>query len=102
MVIVRYADDGVAGFRSKADVSRFLDALKERFAKFGLLQLPRRPWEQLLLEHLPEGGRSVWLQALRRRPQHGRMPCDKPRRVVARYLPLLRVLHPYPNQSFAR
>ena len=32
----RYADDSVAGFESKADVGRFLEELKARFAKFGL------------------------------------------------------------------
>ena len=28
--------DSVTGFESRADVVRFLEALKERFAKFGL------------------------------------------------------------------
>ena len=36
VIVVRYADDSVAGFERKADVERFLRALKERFAKFGL------------------------------------------------------------------
>ena len=36
MIVVRYADDSVAGFESKADVGRFHEALKARFAKFGL------------------------------------------------------------------
>ena len=36
MMIVRYADDSVLGFESKADVDRFLEDLKVRFAKFGL------------------------------------------------------------------
>lgn len=36
VIIVRYADDSVAGFESKTDVDRFLEAVKERFAKFGL------------------------------------------------------------------
>ena len=43
----------------------------------------------------------AWLQTLRWRRQHGRMPWVKFRRVVPRYLPLVRVLHLYPNQSFA-
>jgi len=37
MIIVRYADDSVLGFESKKDVDQFLDDLKERFAKFGLM-----------------------------------------------------------------
>lgn len=36
VMIVRYADDSVLGFESKADVDRFLEDLKERFAQFGL------------------------------------------------------------------
>lgn len=35
-VIVRYADDFVVGFANQADGKRFLDELRERFAKFGL------------------------------------------------------------------
>lgn len=36
MIVVRYADDSVVGFESEADASRFLEALKARFAQFGL------------------------------------------------------------------
>lgn len=36
VMIVRYADDSVLGFESKADVDRFLEDLKGRFAQFGL------------------------------------------------------------------
>ena len=42
----------------------------------------------------------AWLHALRRRGQHGRMPWDRFRRHVASYLPLVRVLHPYPSERF--
>ena len=35
-IIVRYADDFVAGFQHKRDAERFLDAVKERFGSFGL------------------------------------------------------------------
>lgn len=194
VIIVRYADDSVAGFERRADVDRFLEALKERLAKFGLSlndektrvvefgrfaaqnrarrglrrprtfdflgfthvcgvtrtngrftvwrltsgkrmraslkalrqQLNRRMHEPVratgqwlrrvvqgyfgyhavpgnsdrLSAFRKEVGRA-WLQALRRRGQHGRMPWTTFRRIVARYLPLVRVLHPYPNQRFA-
>ena len=45
----------------------------------------------------------AWLHALRRRGQHGRMPWARFRfrRIVARFLPLVRVLHPYPSERFA-
>jgi RNA-directed DNA polymerase len=36
MVIVRYADDLVAGFEHEADAHRFLDAMRERFEAFAL------------------------------------------------------------------
>jgi RNA-directed DNA polymerase len=194
VMIVRYADDSVLGFESKADVDRFLEDLKVRFAKFGLtlnetktrsLQvgrfaaqarakqgLPKPPtfdflgfthicgrnrsngWFQLqrltmakrmraslkairqvLLRRrhdpIPEVGGSLrrvvqgyfdyhavpgniqrlgafrtevaraWLHALRRRGQRGRMPWTRLGRLVGRYLPRVRVLHPYPAERFA-
>ncbi|HKX06114.1 MAG TPA: reverse transcriptase domain-containing protein [Methylomirabilota bacterium] len=36
MVIVRYADDAIAGFQYRQDADRFLAELSERFARFGL------------------------------------------------------------------
>ena len=36
VIIVRFADDFVAGFEHKADAEQFLTDLRERFAKFGL------------------------------------------------------------------
>ncbi len=194
VIVVRYADDSVAGFERKADAHRFLEAFKERLAKFGLalneektrvlefgrfaiqhsaqrgLQRPktfdflgfthicatkrangrftvkrlttakrmraslkalRQTLNRRKHEPIPVIGkwlRSVvqgyynyhavpgndrrlsafrrdvaraWLQALRRRGQHGRMPWARFRRIVARFLPLVRVIHPYPSERFA-
>ena len=36
VVLVRFADDYVAGFEHREDAERFLDDLRERFARFGL------------------------------------------------------------------
>jgi group II intron reverse transcriptase/maturase len=36
MIVVRYADDIVAGFEREADARQFWDAMRERFAKFAL------------------------------------------------------------------
>ena len=36
VIIVRFADDFTAGFEYQEDAQRFLDDLRERFAKFGL------------------------------------------------------------------
>jgi group II intron reverse transcriptase/maturase len=194
VMIVRYADDSVLGFESKADVDQFLEDLKARFAQFGLtlnedktrvLQFGRfaaqarakqglpKPltfdflgfthlcgksrsngWFQLkrltsakrmrarlkairlaltrrMHEPIPEVGRwlrrvvqgyfnyhavpgnvdrlaafrnevsRAWLHTLRRRGQRGRMPWTRFARLVERYLPRARVLHPYPHQRFA-
>jgi RNA-directed DNA polymerase len=40
--VVRYADDLVAGFQSKADAERFLNEFRERLAKFGLELHPEK------------------------------------------------------------
>ena len=42
VIIVRYADDFVLGFRKEADARRCLAALRERFAKFGLELHPEK------------------------------------------------------------
>ena len=194
VMIVRYADDSVLGFESKAEVDRFLEELKVRFAQFGLtlnedktrvLQFGRfaaqacarqglaKPptfdflgfthvcgksrangWFQLkrltsakrmraslkairqallrrMHEPIPKVGgwlrrvvqgyfnyhavpgnvyrlstfrkdvSRAWLHALRRRGQRGRMPWSRFKALVERYLPRVRVLHPYPHQRFA-
>lgn len=36
VIIVRYADDSVIGFQYEGDAQRFLQALRERLAQFGL------------------------------------------------------------------
>ena len=36
MIVVRYADDSVLGFEGKGEALRFVEALTERLAKFGL------------------------------------------------------------------
>ena len=42
VIIVRYADDFVLGFREEIDAKCCLEALKERFAKFGLELHPEK------------------------------------------------------------
>jgi group II intron reverse transcriptase/maturase len=36
VIVVRYADDFIVGFQHRAEAERFLTALRQRFAKFGL------------------------------------------------------------------
>lgn len=42
VTIVRYADDSVVGFERKDDAVRYLAALRERMAKFGLVLHPEK------------------------------------------------------------
>jgi RNA-directed DNA polymerase len=42
MIVVRYADDSVAGFQYRRDAERFLAELKERLAKFSLTLHPEK------------------------------------------------------------
>jgi group II intron reverse transcriptase/maturase len=42
VMVVRYADDFVIGFREESDARKCLDALRERFAKFGLELHPEK------------------------------------------------------------
>jgi RNA-directed DNA polymerase len=42
VVVVRYADDSVFGFESEKTARRFLAAMQERFAKFGLALHPEK------------------------------------------------------------
>jgi len=42
MIVVRYADDAVLGFEQKEEAERFLGALRERLAKFGMELHPEK------------------------------------------------------------
>lgn len=42
VILVRYADDSVMGFESETEATKFLAALEERFAKFGLKLHPEK------------------------------------------------------------
>jgi group II intron reverse transcriptase/maturase len=42
MIIVRYADDVIAGFEHEGDARRFLDALRTRFEEFALSLHPEK------------------------------------------------------------
>lgn len=65
VIVVRYADDWIAGFQLRDDAERFQRAVAERLGQFGLKLHP-----------------------------------DKTRliRLMAHWLPVQTVCHPYPNQ----
>jgi group II intron reverse transcriptase/maturase len=189
VIVVRYADDFIVGFQHRAEAERFLAAVRERFAKFGLelhpdktrliefgrfaaenrrkrgkgkpetfnflglthicatkrsngyftvlrqtmrkrltakltevkAELKRRlrdpipamgkwlasvidghcryygvPMNAPALWRLRFGAVWHWQRALCRRSQKGRLTWDRMKRLVARYLPVPRVCHPYP------
>jgi len=45
--------------------------------------------------------RRLWFRALRRRSQRHRLTWARMDRIATRWLPLARVLHPYPEVRFA-
>jgi len=189
VIVVRYADDFIVGFQHRAEAERFLAALRQRFAKFGLelhpdktrliefgqfaadnrrkrgkgkpetfdflgfahicgtkrsngrftvlrQTMPKRLQSKLaevkaelkrrMHEAVPVVGQWLasvvgghcryygvpmntpalwmfrfevvrrWYRALCRRSQPGRITWDRMKRLVARYLPVPRVCHPYP------
>lgn len=195
VIIVRYADDFVIGFREESDARRCLAALRERFTKFGLelhsektrliefgryaeerrakrgegppetfdflgfthicgktrkgefaihrrtsrkkfhakllelkkelsrrmhddlgqvgtwLQSVYRGWNQYYavpgnyprLQQFRDALQDMWLRTLRRRSQRGRnMTWEKFSKLSERWLPTPKILHPYPNERFAR
>jgi RNA-directed DNA polymerase len=42
VIVVRYADDLVVGFENRMEAERFLEAFRERLAKFGLELHPEK------------------------------------------------------------
>ena len=193
VIVVRYADDLVVGFESRAEAERFLEEFRERLAKFGLELHPEKTrliefgrhaaqnrqrrgegkpetftflgfthycgkrrkdgafivWRETAqkrmvaklqeikqeltrLRHLPvalvgEWLRNVvrgyyqyhavpgnlrrlklfrwrlqwmWWRALSRRGQRRRVPLARLNRLVERWIPVPRVLHPYPRARF--
>src|SRR5260370_552625 len=64
MIVVRYADDLVAGFQHRADAERFLREFQERLAKFGLEVHPEKT-------RLIAFGREAWRN--RKRPNQAKL-----------------------------
>ncbi|MFN7922034.1 MAG: group II intron reverse transcriptase/maturase [Bryobacteraceae bacterium] len=192
MIVVRYADDLVAGFQHRADAERFLKEFQERLAKFGLelhpgktrlIEFGRQAWQNRkrgnqaklatftflgfthycgenskgyfqvwretatkrmraklaelkqalrsrMHESIPETGKwlqgvvkgycqyhavpgnirplslfrvrlcRLWRHVLRRRSQTAKVSWDVVGRIVDRWIPAPRILHPYPDARF--
>jgi hypothetical protein len=59
VIVVRYADDLVVGFENRTEAERFLEAFRERLAKFGLELHPEKTRLSSLGDSPPKTGRSV-------------------------------------------
>jgi RNA-directed DNA polymerase len=68
----------------------------------GWLNYHAVPFNSRQLNRFVKGVTRLWLYSLRRRSQRGRSrwTWERMSRLAARYLPRLKILHPYPNQRF--
>jgi hypothetical protein len=82
VIVIRYADDLVVGFENRTEAKRFLEAFRERLAKFGL-------------EIHPKGSRRP-LRSWVSRTTAGNAGAMEHRatRIFKRWIPAPRVLHP--------
>ena len=58
------------------------------------------PGNRQRLSQFVDGVSKLWLQQLRKRSQRSRWTWARMHRLIRRYLPRPRILHPYPNQRF--
>ena len=66
----------------------------------GFLNYHSVPGNMASLEAFRTQGIRYWLHALRRRSQRSNMPWTRYARIVERWLPHPKILHPYPNDRF--
>jgi RNA-directed DNA polymerase len=73
-----------------------------RQAVQGWLQYHAVPFNSRQLNRFLKGVTRLWLHTLRRRSQRGRSrwTWERMSHLVARYLPRVKILHPYPHQRF--
>ena len=110
MIVVRYADDRVGGFQYRREAERFLREFRERLAKFGLeLHADKTRLIEsgrFAAENRKRRGvfqcrlRRLWRNILFRRSQKGRKSWKRLSRLLDRWIPIPRVLHPYPMVRF--
>jgi group II intron reverse transcriptase/maturase len=67
----------------------------------GYLQYHGVPGNRAALETVRREVNRMWLWVLRRRSQRHALPWAKFTRWVKRWIPSVRIVHPYPNQRFA-
>ena len=67
----------------------------------GYFQCHAVPGNQAALNTVRREVNRLWLRTLRRRSQRHDLPWSRFTRCVRRWIPSVRILHPYPNQRFA-
>jgi hypothetical protein len=100
-IVVRYADDFIVGFERKDDAERYKEELAARIVVGGHTRYYDVPTNgQAIWEFRNQVGRH-WHRALKRRSQTNAVTWTRTKRLIARYLPLARVCHPFPGTRFA-
>jgi len=67
----------------------------------GYYQYHAVPGNNDALQRLRREVNRYWLRTLRRRSQKHKLPWSRMQRFVKRWIPSVRILHPYPNKRFA-
>jgi group II intron reverse transcriptase/maturase len=67
----------------------------------GYFQYHAIPGNHVALEGFRREVNRYWLRALRRRSQKHALPWPRMQRYVNRWIPRVRILHPYPSERFA-
>jgi hypothetical protein len=67
----------------------------------GYFQYHAVPGNHAALEAFRKEVNRLWLRTLRRRSQTHGLPWARMRRLIRRYIPSVRILHPYPSERFA-
>jgi hypothetical protein len=90
VIIVRFADDFIAGFEHREEAEQFLTDLRERFANYGV------PMNGSSIVAFHQAVGRLWWRALKRRSQSHHLPWERMGRYIDRWLPPARICHPYP------
>ena len=129
MVMVRYADDIIIGFEHETDARRFWDEMRARMRaklqeiKEAVLRQRHQPipiqgeWLRKVVagfcayHAVPTNGPALsafryrvitfWHKALRRRSQKDNMTWARMTKLANDWLPMPRILHPWPSERFA-
>ena len=99
VIIVRYADDFVIGFQYREDAPVPDQGKWLRSVIQGFFNHHAVPGNRDALDAFRTLLARSWFQSLRRRSQKARsLRWERMQRIIDKWLPHPRILHPYPNQ----